>query len=217
MTKTTTARFTKGEELANTLSHAIGLALAIAGLVLLILNALHYNNPLHLISNTVFGTTMVILYLSSALNHGLPHGKAKDFFHNFDQVAIFLLIAGTYTPLALVALHGDWGWTLFACQWGFALSGITAKLFLPNRFEKGVNIFFVLSYILMGWMLLFFIIPFIHNIPRTGLFYIFLGGFCYTIGTVFFKLKNLPYAHLIWHVFVLAGTFFHWWAILNYL
>lgn len=209
-------RFTKREELANSLSHGLGTILAIIGLVLLVIFSAKTGSARHIVSFSVFGATMVVLYLSSTLNHALKAGKAKEFFHNFDQVAIFLLIAGTYTPLALVALKGDWGWTMFGCQWGFAFAGIIAKLFMTNQFEKGVNIFFIISYIIMGWMLLFFLLPIIRNIPTTGIIFILLGGFCYTFGTIFFKLKKLKYTHLVWHLFVIGGTVFHWIAILFY-
>lgn len=211
-----TARFTKNEERANAISHGIGSILAIIGLVLLVVFSAETHSTRHIISFSIFGISMVVLYLSSTLNHALPYGKAKDFFHNFDQVAIFLLIAGTYTPLSLVGIYGDWGWTMFGCQWAFAFAGITAKLFLPNRFEKGVNIFFILSYIIMGWMLLLFFLPILRNIPMPGVWLILVGGLCYTLGTIFFKLTKLPYAHLIWHLFVIAGTLFHWWAIIKY-
>lgn len=209
-----TPRFTKKEEIANAISHGLGTILSIVGLVLLVIFSSKTGSMRHVFSFSVFGVTMVILYLSSTLNHSLRSGSAKNFFHNFDQIAIFLLIAGTYTPLSLVALNDDWGWTMFGCQWGFAFAGIIAKLFMPNRFEKGVNIFFVISYIFMGWMLLFFILPIFRNIPSQGILLILLGGLCYTLGTIFFKIKNLNYAHLIWHIFVIAGTVFHYVAIL---
>jgi hemolysin III len=187
MNNTTEKRFTVGEELANTISHGLGAVFAIVGLVLLVVYSVKLGSPRHIISFSVFGGTMTILYLSSTLNHGLPVGKAKEFFHNFDQIAIFLLIAGTYTPFALVVLKGDWGWTMFGLQWGLAIAGIVAKIFLPNRFEKGVNIFFILSYIIMGWMILFFIIPMGRHMSGTGILYILIGGICYTLGTVFLK------------------------------
>ncbi len=214
--KTIAARFTKNEELANAISHGIGSFLAVIGLVLLVVFSAKTQSARHIISFSIFGISMVVLYLSSTLNHALPQGRAKDFFHNFDQVAIFLLIAGTYTPLSLVGIYGDWGWTMFGSQWGFAFAGIIAKLFLPNRFEKGVNIFFILSYIIMGWMLLVFILPLLRNIPMQGVWLVLIGGFCYTLGTIFFKLKRMPYTHLIWHLFVIAGTLFHWIAIMKY-
>lgn len=209
-------RFSFGEELANAISHGLGAVFAIAGLVLLVVFSVKFGNARHVISFTIFGATLSILYLSSTFNHALKQGKAKEFFHNFDQIAIFLLIAGTYTPLALVVLKGDWGWTMFGAQWGFAITGIIAKIFLPNRFEKGVNIFFIISFIIMGWMLLFFLFPLFRNMPAMGIAFIFIGGACYTVGTIFFKMKNLPYAHLIWHIFVIAGSVCHWVAIMRY-
>lgn len=210
-------RFTVGEEIANTVSHGLGVAFSIVGLVLLVVIASKSGGVRQVASVSVFGATMIVLYLSSTFNHGLRHGKAKEFFHNFDQVAIFLLIAGTYTPIALIGLHGDWGWTLFTMQWGLAITGIVVKFLLPNKFEKGVNLFFVLSYIVMGWMLLIFILPIIRNIPTMGVVFILAGGVCYTFGTIFFGLKKLPYAHLVWHLFVLGGTTFHWIAIIYYI
>lgn len=209
-------RFTLGEEIANAVSHGLGFAFAIAGFVLLVVYSVKFGNPRHVVSFSIFGATLSILYLSSTLNHALRHGRAKEFFHNFDQIAIFLLIAGTYTPLALVVMKDDWGWTMFGLQWGFALTGITLKLFLPNRFEKGVSIFFVTSFIIMGWMLLFFLFPLFRNMPASGMGLIFIGGVCYTAGTIFFKMKKLPYAHLIWHLFVIAGSTCHWVVIMKY-
>ena len=212
----TRPRFTKGEELANTISHGSAAIFAITGLVLLVVFSVKYGSPRHVVSFTIFGVTMTLLYLSSTLNHGLHEGKAKEFFHNFDQIAIFLLIAGTYTPLALVALKGDWGWTMFGLQWGLAFTGIIAKLFLPNRFEKGVNIFFIFSYIIMGWSILFFLFPILRNIPSMGIVLVFIGGMCYTLGTIVFKLNNVPFSHLAWHLFVIAGSVCHWIAIIRY-
>jgi hemolysin III len=115
-----------------------------------------------------------------------------------------------------VTLKGDWGWTMFGLQWGFAASGIIAKLFLPNRFENGVNIFFIISYIIMGWMLLFFLFPIMRNLDSMGLVFILAGGGCYTWGTIFYKLRKLPYSHLIWHLMVIGGSVLHWIAIINF-
>ncbi|MBN1119114.1 MAG: hemolysin III family protein [Bacteroidales bacterium] len=209
-------RFTYGEELANTISHGVATAFAITGLVLLVVFSAKYGTGRHVLSFTIFGATLTILYLSSTINHALKHGKTKDLFHNIDQIAIFLLIAGTYTPLALVALKGDWGWTLFGLEWGLAISGIVVKLFIPNKYENGVNIFYILSYILMGWMLLFFLFPIFRNIPIMGIVFIFIGGICYTLGTIFYKLKRIPYTHLVWHLLVIAGSVCHWVAIMVY-
>ncbi|PLX21418.1 MAG: hemolysin D [Salinivirgaceae bacterium] len=214
--KAIAGRFSKREELANAISHGIGTALSITGLVFMVIIAVKYGTVRGVVSSSIFGATLILLYLSSTLNHSLKVGRIKDFFHNFDQVAIYLLIAGTYTPLALVALKDDWGWTMFGAQWGFALAGIIAKFFLPNKFEKGVNIFFIVSYIIMGWMLLFFLNPLFRNMPSMGMVFIFIGGFCYTFGTIFFKMEKMPYHHLIWHLFVIAGSVMHALAIMLY-
>ncbi len=210
-------RFSFKEELANTISHGIGAAFAIVGLVLLVVFSVKYGTVNHVVSFSIYGATLTLLYLSSTLNHGLKKGRAKEFFHNFDQIAIFLLIAGTYTPIALVALKGDWGWTMFGIQWGFALTGIIVKIFAPNKFEQGVNIFFIIAYIVMGWLLLFFLPPIFRNIPGMGILFIFIGGACYSVGTIFFKLNKLAYAHLIWHIFVIAGSACHWVSAMVYI
>lgn len=203
-------RFSIGEEIANTVSHGLGAAFAIIGLVLLIVFSAKYGTARHVVSFSIFGATLVLLYLSSTINHALKHGRAKDLFHNIDQIAIFLLIAGTYTPISLIVLKGDWGWTMFGLQWGFAFAGILAKLFVPNKYENGVNLFYISSFIIMGWMLLFFLAPLFRNMPAQGMIWIFMGGAFYTLGTIFYRLRKVPYAHLIWHIFVIAGSVCHW-------
>ena len=150
-------RFTKKEEIAHSISHGAGAVFAIVALVLMAVLSTKYGTVWHVVSYVVYGSFLVLLYVSSTLNHSLPPGsKAKDFFHNFDQIAIFLFIAATYTPIALVVLRNDWGWVMFGIEWGLALTGVILKVFLPNKFEKGVNIFYVISYIIMGWLLLYF-------------------------------------------------------------
>lgn len=212
------SRFSFGEELANAISHGIGLAFSIIATILLLIRGIESGNPEHIVSFSIFGFGMINLYLSSTLNHSLRSGtKAKNFFHNYDQIAIYFLIAGTYTPIALVAMKGGWGWTLFGLEWGLAIAGILVKTMLPNKYERGVNIFVVLSFIMMGWMMLFFLIPLTKGLAPMGLGLIFIGGAFYTLGVIFFKLEGkLPYAHLIWHIMVLGGTVCHWLAIYNY-
>jgi hemolysin III len=211
------SRFTKSEELANSISHGFGALFGLTALVLMVLFATIKGNAWHVVSLSIYGATLFILFLSSTLNHSLRAGKAKDFFHNFDQIAIYLLIAGTYTPLALVSLKNDWGWVMFGLEWGLALTGIIVKSFLPNKFEKGVNIFFIASYIIMGWMLLFFIIPLFKEIPMPAVIMILSGGLLYTFGTIFFRMEKISYNHLIWHLFVLGGSILHFIAIFRYL
>lgn len=210
-------RFTKGEEIAHSISHGLGAAFGIVGLVLMAVFATRYGTVWHVVSFTVYGSFLVLMYLSSTFNHSLPFGsKAKDFFHNFDQIAIFLFIAATYTPIALVVLRHDWGWVMFGIEWGFALTGVLLKVFMPNKFEKGVNIFYIIAYVVMGWLLLMFLIPLYKHMPAMGIGFIFIGGACYTLGVLFFKLEKVKYSHLVWHLLVIAGSVCHWVAIYNY-
>ncbi len=210
-------RFTKAEEIAHSISHGIGAVFAIVALVLMAIASARFGSVWHIVSFSIYGAFLLLLYISSTLNHSLPFGsKGKDFFHNFDQIAIFLFIAATYTPIALVVLRSDWGWVMFGIEWGLALTGVILKIFIPNKFEKGVNIFYVISYVIMGWLLLFFLIPLYKNLHPMGLGFIFIGGGCYTLGVLFFKLEKIRFSHLIWHLLVIAGSVSHWLAIYLY-
>lgn len=209
-------RFTKVEELANAISHGIGLVLAIVATVFIVIYSARTGNAWHIVSASVFGATMILLYTSSTLNHSLKQSRAKDFFHNFDQIAIYFLIAGTYTPLSLSVIRNDWGWLMFGIEWGFALAGTIIKIAFPNRFERGVNRFIIVSYVIMGWLLLFFLIPIFQNLNTLSIVFIFVGGIFYSLGVVFFKREKMLFSHLIWHLFVIAGTVFHWLAIFIY-
>ena len=210
-------RFSKGEEIAHSISHGIGAAFAIVALVLMSVSSARYGTVWHVVSFVVYGSLLVLLYVSSTLNHSLRFGtKGKDFFHNFDQIAIFLFIAATYTPVALVVIRSDWGWVMFGIEWGLALIGVFLKIFIPNKFEKGVNVFYVIAYVIMGWLLLLFLIPLYKNMHPMGIGFIFIGGACYTIGVLFFKLEKMKYSHLIWHLLVIAGSVCHWIAIYTY-
>jgi len=210
-------RFTKGEEIANSISHGVGIIFAIIALVLMAVSSARYGTAWHIVSYVIFGSFLVLLYLSSTLNHSLPIGtKAKDFFHNFDQIAIFLFIAATYTPLSLVVIRNDWGWVMFGIEWGFALTGVILKVLIPNKFEKGVNIFYVIAYLVMGYLFVMFLIPLYKHMHPMGIGFIFIGGLCYTLGVVFFKMEKVKYSHLIWHLLVIAGSVCHWVAIFGY-
>lgn len=210
-------RFTKREEIANSLSHGLGAIFGLTALVLMIVFASIKGNAWHVVSLSIYGSTLMILFLSSTLNHSLKPGKGKEFFHNFDQIAIYLLIAGTYTPLALGSLRHDGGWLMFGLEWGLAFTGIVAKSFLPNKFEKGVNYFTMASFIIMGWMLLFFIPSLFREMPKPAILLIFIGGVLYTAGTIFFKMEKVKYHHLVWHIFVLAASAIHFIAIFRYI
>lgn len=211
-----TIRFTLREELANSISHLTGALLATAGLVLMVIFSVIRGSAWHVISSSIFGSSMVILYISSTLNHWLKPGKVKEFFFNFDQIAIFMLIAGTYTPLTLIALHGPFGWTIFGIEWGLALTGTIVKIAKPTKFESGVNIFFILLYVIMGWMIIVAIVPVFKAMPLMGVLWILIGGLCYSIGILFYKALKFRYHHLIWHLFVIAGSVSHFFGIFFY-
>ncbi|MEN8201328.1 MAG: hemolysin III family protein [Bacteroidota bacterium] len=206
-------KFSPGEELANAISHLTGTLLAIAALILMINHSLANGNNLHLLSTAVFGTSMILLYTSSTLTHILPMGKAKDRFFNMDRIAIYILIAGTYTPIALITLNGPLGWTIFGIEWGMALVGTMMILIRPGDFHSGVNTFYVLSYAIMGWLVLIAIGPIFKSLPLMGGIWIFIGGLAYTVGIIFFKSIKFPYHHLVWHLLVIAGTVSHFIAV----
>lgn len=211
------ARFSRGEEIANSVSHAVGALFGLTALILMIVFASLKGNSVHVVSMSIYGSTLFLLFLSSTINHSLRPGKQKDLFNTIDQVAIYLLIAGTYTPLALVEMKQDWGWVMFGIEWGLALAGVIAKSLVSNKFEKGVNYFTIISFIIMGWLLLFFILPVFRSIPMPAIVLIFIGGGLYTLGTIFFKLTRFKYHHLVWHIFVLGGSVLHFIAIFRYL
>ena len=206
-------RFSKPEELANAISHGIGFILAIIATAVIVYFAILRDDIWMIVSSAIFGITLILLYFSSTMNHSLAAGKAKDFFHNFDQIAIYLLIAGTYSPLALSVIRHDWGWVMFGIEWGLAISGILVKAFIPNKFERGVNIFIIISYVIMGWSLLLFIIPLYNSMSMASMILLITGGFFYTFGIIFFKMDKLKFNHLIWHLMVIGGSICHWLSI----
>lgn len=210
-------KFSRREELANAVSHFSGAILAVVALVLMVYQSSVHGNGWHIVSTAVFGASMIVLYLSSTLTHILPMGKAKDFFFNFDRIAIYFLIAGTYTPIALITLNGPFGWIIFGIEWGLALTGTFLILRKPGDYATGVNLFYVISYAVMGWLILIAIIPVYRILPLMGTLWILIGGLCYTIGIVFFKFIRFPYHHLVWHLLVVAGTVSHFFAIFFYI
>jgi hemolysin III len=210
-------KFSRREEMANAVSHFSGALLAVAALVLMVYQSSVHGNGWHVVSTSIFGASMIVLYLSSTLTHILPMGKTKDFFFNFDRIAIYFLIAGTTTPIALVTLNGPLGWVIFGIEWGLALIGSIMILRKPGDFASGVNAFYVISYAVMGWLVLIAIVPIMRILPLMGSLWILIGGLCYTLGIVFFKLIRFPYHHLVWHLLVVAGTVSHFFAVFFYI
>ncbi len=204
--------YSVGEEIANSVTHGIGVLLAILGLVMLVVFASLHGNAWHIVSCSIFGGTLLLLYLSSTLYHSIPSPKIKRLLRVFDHSAIYLLIAGTYTPFTLVNLRGPWGWSLFGIVWGIALLGIILKL-TPYAQLRGVS---TTLYLIMGWTVIIAIKPMLAVLAPTGFTLLLLGGLAYTFGVIFYAWKRLPYGHAIWHLFVLAGSCCHFFAVFYY-
>ena len=205
-------RYTLGEEIANSVIHAVGIVLAIAGLAVLTAFASLRGTALHVVGCSVFGTTLILLYTASTLYHGIPSAGSKAVLQALDHSAIFLLIAGTYTPFSLVSLRGPWGWSLLGVIWSLAILGIAVRVTRGRR----SNALAVGFYIAMGWTVLAAIKPLMANVAPGGMLLLVLGGLSYTGGAVFYLWRRLPYHHAIWHAFVLLGSIFHFFAILFY-
>jgi hemolysin III len=200
------------EEVMNAVTHGIGTLLAVAGLVLLTVLAYLHGDIWHIVSFSIYGSTLVLLYLASTLYHSFTNEKVKRIFKILDHSAIYLLIAGTYTPFTLVPLHGVLGWTVFGVVWGFAIIGIVLKVFFAGRF-KFVS---TMCYLGMGWFIIVAIKPLIATVPALGMNWLFAGGLFYTLGSAFYMWKKIPYNHAIWHLFVLAGSVSHFIAVFFY-
>ena len=200
------------EEMANSISHGLGLVLALIALPILVLSAIRIGSTHYIVGAIVFGATMVLLYLASTLYHSITHEAAKRVCRLFDHSAIFLLIAGTYTPFTLGVLRGAWGWTLLAIIWSLAIVGIVIKA-LPHTRHSWIS---MVLYLVMGWLAIVAIKPILHLVPVAGIVLILAGGVAYTGGLVFFAAPRLRYSHFIWHLFVIAGTTCHFFAVLWY-
>jgi hemolysin III len=200
------------EEVMNAVTHGIGTLLAVAGLVLLTVLAYLHGDIWHIVSFSIYGSTLVLLYLASTLYHSFTNEKVKRIFKILDHSAIYLLIAGTYTPFTLVPLHGVLGWTVFGVVWGLAIIGIVLKVFFAGRF-KFVS---TMCYLGMGWFIIVAIKPLIATVPALGMNWLFAGGLFYTLGSAFYMWKRIPYNHAIWHLFVLAGSVSHFIAVFFY-
>ncbi len=204
---------TLGEEIANSLSHGLGLAAAIAAVPVLMFATARHGSTANLVAASVFAATMVLLYFTSTLYHALPAGRAKRVFVRLDHGAIYLFIAGSYTPFTLGALGGPWGWTLFGLVWGLAAVGVALKAF-DRLSHPWLSTGF---YLVMGWVVLIAVGPLVERVAAQGLMLLVAGGLAYTAGVVFFVLDSrVRFAHFVWHLFVVAGTACHFFAVLDY-
>lgn len=209
MTAVTPPAYSRSEEWINSISHGLGCVAAIVGLVLLVLRA---QNPLATTAAAVYGATLILMFLSSTLYHAISHHQAKSWLKLFDHSAIYLLIAGTYTPLLLVSVGGWLGITMTALVWVLALGGVAFKLIAQHRFPR----ISVATYLLLGWIALGVIYPLYQALPGGGLWLIVAGGLCFSLGVIFYVAKTVKYTHAIWHLFVLGGCACHYCSIYFY-
>lgn len=203
---------TMGEEIANSVTHGAGLLASIAALVLLVVWAAATGDPWRITAASVYGATLVLLYATSTLYHALPTARVKVLFQRLDHAAIYLLIAGTYTPFVLVTLRGGWGWSLFGVVWGLAILGVVFK----SVFGVRLAVLSTVLYVVMGWLVLIAAAPLAAALPPGGVRWLVAGGVLYTVGVVFFAWNRLRYSHAVWHLFVLAGSAAHFCAVAQY-
>ncbi len=200
------------EEMANTITHAVGIVLSLAALVILVFYASSQGDKWKIVSFSIYGTSLLVLYTASTLYHSFTAPKIKAYLKIFDHSAIYLLIAGTYTPFMLVLLRESIGWTVFAVIWFLAFLGVCFKLFFAHRFK----ILSTVIYLLMGWLIVFAFKPMLQYVPEGGLYWLLAGGLSYSLGVIFYLWKKMPYNHAVWHLFVLGGSICHFFAVLLY-
>jgi len=204
--------YSVGEEIVNALTHGLGALLSVVALTLMIVMSVEHSDFARLISSVIYGSSLVLLYLASTLYHSIRSPRVKRLFQILDHCAIYLLIAGTYTPFMLISLKGTWGYSLLIAIWSLAIFGIIFKAIFHDRFAK-VSLF---TYLAMGWLCILVGGEMLTKIPIGGLLFLLAGGLAYTFGTIFFVLDRIPYNHAVWHLFVLAGSVFHFFAIYQY-
>ena len=200
------------EEKINILSHASGFILSMVALVLLVRHAALHGDVWHIVSFSIFGSSLILLYAASTFYHGAKKPELRNRLKVFDHASIYVLIAGTYTPFTLVTLKGPIGWAIFGISWGLALTGIILKLFFTGRY----NLVSTIMYVLMGWIIVFAIKPLINNLPPEGLRWLVAGGISYTVGAILYSIKKIKFNHAIFHVFVLTGSFCHFMSVFFY-
>ncbi len=200
------------EEKFNVISHGIGLILSIVALVLLVVYASIYGSSYHIVSFSIYGASLIVLYSASTLYHYIQSTKIRYRLNIFDHASIYILIAGTYTPFALVVLKGWVGWAIFGISWGLAITGVVLKFFYTGKYDKISTI----TYVLMGWLIIFAVKPLVTNLPFEGLMWLLSGGIFYTAGAVLYSVKRIKYNHAVFHIFVLLGSFSHFIAVFFY-
>ncbi len=200
------------EEKINIISHAVGFILSIVALVLLLVYANLYGNVWHIVSVSIFGASLIILYAASTFYHSVKKPELRNRLNIIDHASIYVLIAGTYTPFTLVTLKGAIGWVIFGITWGLALTGIVLKIFFTGRYD----VISTIMYVLMGWVIVFAIKPLVHNLSLDGLLWLFAGGISYTIGAILYSIDRIKFNHAIFHIFVLMGSFCHFMSVFFY-
>ena len=210
--KTNARQYPRTEEILNIVTHGLGFLLSIAALVLLVVYASLDGDVWHIVSFSIYGFSLVILYLASTLFHSARSPKLRNRLNIFDHSAIYVLIAGTYTPFLLVTLRGPWGWSLLGVIWGLAIAGVIFKLFFTGKYD----VMSAIVYVLMGWIIIIAIKPMNENLPPEGLYWLIGGGISYMIGAGFYLLNKMPYNHAVFHIWVLLGSFAHFIAVFKY-
>jgi hemolysin III len=212
MDKKNLTYYNSTEEKLNVLTHGIGLVLSVVALVLLILHANEMGTTRHIVSFSIFGASLILLYSASTFYHYFQNPDIRRKLNILDHASIYVLIAGTYTPFTLITLKGTLGWTIFGVTWGIALIGVFLKLFYTGRFDKISTI----AYVAMGWIIIFAVNPLIENLPVNGLYWLLAGGIFYTIGAILYSIKKIKFNHVIFHLFVLLGSFSHFMSVYFY-
>lgn len=212
ITNISRAQYSKTEEIANWVTHAVALLLSITALVLMVVYSARYGDAYHVVSSAVFGTTLILLYSASTLYHLVPVSRVKKVFQKLDHAMIYLLIAGTYTPYTLVNLRGPWGWSIFGVVWGVALTGLLLELIMKKR----LGWLSVSLYLCLGWLIVVAVKPLMVHLGGGGMVLLVAGGLFYSLGVIFYLWKRLPFQHAIWHIFVIAGSLCHFFSIFLY-
>lgn len=204
--------YSPAEERINILSHAFGVVFGVVALVLLVIRAVQNGNAWHIVSFSIFGASLIILFAASTIYHSTQNPARRSYLRVVDHAAIYILIAGSYTPFTLVTLHGWVGWLIFGLTWGMAAIGITLKLFFTGRY----SVLSTSMYVFMGWMIIFAIKPLMNNLPAVGLDWLVAGGVAYTLGAILYSIKKIPFNHAIFHVLVLVGSFCQFMTVYCY-